>query len=332
MNVLIDTNIFIYREDYRVVPSSLSSLLRLFEENSVKILVHPMSREDLKRDPNVTREEISSSKFSTYPELVSPPVSHEDSGFIRIVGTPRTTREIVDNELLYAICKDAVDFLITNDAEISRKAEKVGLGDRVFNVEEGLEFFKAQFVHYISAPTPAVRLVPIYNLSLSDPILDSLKADYPEFEIWWKKISREGRKAWISQKPDKSLGALLILKEENEPIDSMPPLEKRTRLKISTLIVKHMGQKIGELFLKLAINHAIENNIDEVYLTHYIKPNDELVSLLDQYGFTKAARKIMGKMFFSNFSSLLFPIKNWKISLLRSLTGGTTLLFTMVHG
>jgi len=309
MNVLIDTNIFIYREDYQVVPSSLSSLLRLFEENSVRILVHPMSREDIKRDPNVTRERISSSKFSAYPELVSPPVSHEDSGFIGIVGAPGTTREIVDNELLYAIYKDAVDFFITSDAEILRKAEKAGLADRVFNVDEGLEFFKAQFVHHTSAPTPAIRLVPVYNLSLSDPIFDSLKADYPEFEIWWKKISREGRKVWVSQKPDKSLGALLILKEENEPIDSMPPLGKRRRLKISTLIVKHMGQKIGELFLKLAINHAIENNINEVYLTHYVKPNDELVSLLDQYGFIKVARTNNGEDVVSKFLKPTVPRK-----------------------
>jgi hypothetical protein len=60
-----------------------------------------------------------------------------------------------------------------------------------------------------------------------------------------------------------------------------------------------MGQKIGELFLKLAINHAIENNINDVYLTHYVKPNDELVSLLDQYGFTKVGRKTNGEDVFS---------------------------------
>jgi predicted nucleic acid-binding protein len=302
MNVLIDTNIFISREDYKQVPPILSSLLRLFEETSVKILVHPMSKEDIKRDLDVQRKEISLSKISAYPELTSPPASNEDAHFIGIVGSPRTGREMVDNELLYAIYKDASDFLITSDTEILRKADKTGIGDRVFNVEEALEFFKTQFVHHVHAPTPAIRLVPVYNLSLSDPIFDSLKADYSEeFEIWWQKISREGRKAWISQKADNSLGALLILKEENEPIDSIPPLGKRRRLKISTLIVKHMGQKIGELFLKLAINHAIENNINEIYLTHYVKPNDELVRLVHQYGFIKVARKNNGEDVFSKF-------------------------------
>ena len=78
MNVLIDTNIFIYREDHQVVPSSLSSLLRLFEENSVIILVHPMSKEDVRRDSDAARKEISSSKLSVYPELAAPPVSQGD--------------------------------------------------------------------------------------------------------------------------------------------------------------------------------------------------------------------------------------------------------------
>jgi len=309
MNVLIDTNIFIYREDHQVVPSSLASLLRLFEENSVRILVHPMSKEDIRRDPDAARKEISLSKISAYPELSSPPASHGDAGFIEIVGAPRTQRERVDNELLYAIYKDAADFLITSDTEILRKAEKTGLGDRVFNIEEGLEFFGTQFVRHVSAPTPAIRFVSAYNLNLSDPIFDSLKVDYPDFETWWKKISREGRRAWVSQKPDKSLGALLILKEENEPIDSIPPLGKKRRLKVSTLIVKHMGQKIGELFLKLAINHATTNNIDDVYLTHYVKPKDELVTLLDQYGFIKVARRTNGEDVFYKYLKPIVPRK-----------------------
>ena len=307
MNVLIDTNIFISREDYKQVPTSLTSLLRLFEENAVKILVHPMSKQDIKRDADAVRKEISLSKILAYPELTSPPASHEDSGFIGIVGVPRTDREVVDNELLYAIYKDAADFLVTNDTEILRKAEKTGIADRVFNVEEGLEFFKAQFVRRATAPTPAIQLVPVYNLSLSDPIFESLKVDYPEFETWWKKISREGRKAWISEKLDKTLGALLISKEETEPIDCTPPLGKKRRLKISTLIVKHMGQKIGELFLKLAINHAIENNINDVYLTHYVKPSDELVNLLDQYGFIRAGRKTSGEDVFSKCIKPIVP-------------------------
>ena len=82
MNVLIDTNIFISREDYKEVPPSLSSLLELFEKNSVKIHVHPLSEDDINRDPNLERRQISLSKMASYPELVTPPVSRDDPEFL----------------------------------------------------------------------------------------------------------------------------------------------------------------------------------------------------------------------------------------------------------
>jgi predicted nucleic acid-binding protein len=258
MNVLIDTNIFISREDYKQVPASLSSLLELFEKNSVKICIHPLSKQDIKRDPNLERMQISLSKMASYPELLTPPTSQDDLDFIGIVGDPKNKRDIVDNELLYAVYKDAANFLITNDKEIIEKAQKVGSADRVLSVEEALEFFSRQFVKYFSAPTPAIKHAPVYNLDLSDPIFGELRKEYPEFGDWWKKISREGRSAWVFEREDKKLGGILILNQENEPIDSIPPMSKRKRLKICTFNVTHRGQKLGELFLKVAFRHALK--------------------------------------------------------------------------
>jgi predicted nucleic acid-binding protein len=209
MNVLIDTNVFISREDNREVPSSLSSLLELFGKNAVKIYIHPSSKEDVRRDPDLKRMQISLSKMASYPELVSPPISREDDDFIGAVGIPKNEREIVDNELLYAVYKDAVNFLITNDKEILSNSQKIGLADRVLSVEEGLEFFARQFVRYPPAPTPAIKQVPVYNLNLSDPIFDELKKDYPDFSKWWKKICTEGRMAWVFEKVDKNLGGTI---------------------------------------------------------------------------------------------------------------------------
>ncbi len=295
MNVLIDTNIFISREDYKEVPLSLSSLLELFEKNLVKIYIHPLLKEDVRRDSDLKRMQISLSKMASYPELVSPPMSRDDNDFINAVGTPKNKREIVDNELLYAVYKDAVNFLITNDKEILSKAQRIGLADRALSVEEGLEFFSRQFIRYSPAPTPAIKQVPVYNLELSDPIFDGLKREYPDFKNWWKKISRDGRTAWVFEREDKKLGGILILNQENEPIDSIPPMPKAERLKICTFNVTRRGRKLGELFLKVAIRHAVENNLNEIYLTHYTKPNDQLVNLLEEYGFTKLGRNINGE-------------------------------------
>jgi hypothetical protein len=295
VNILIDTNIFIYREDAQVVPVDLSSLLRLLEENAVRVFVHPLSKEDINRDSDTKRKLVSLSKIAAYPELASPPLCNQESGFIRIIGPAINSRERVDNELLYAVYKDAVDFLITSDKEIFRKAQKAGLSDRVFDVQEGLEFFKGHFTRGYLAPTPAIKQVEPYNLDLSDSIFDVLKRDYPGFEGWWRKISREQRKVWVYEVSKGNLGGILILKEEEEPIDSIPPIQKKRRLKICTLIVKHAGQKLGELFLKVAMRDAIEKDIDEIYLTHYARPDDELANLLEQYGFLMCAQKSDGE-------------------------------------
>ena len=106
-----------------------------------------------------------------------------------------------------------------------------------------------------------------------------------------KKICREGRKCWVYYYDDGTIGALLIPKIENEPVDSNPPLPAKRRLKLCTFKVSYIGHKIGELFIKLSVNYCLQNNIDEMYLTHYTKEIDYLVDLISEYGFSKVATK-----------------------------------------
>ncbi|MBP2134242.1 putative RNA-binding protein with PUA-like domain [Methanomicrobium sp. W14] len=80
----------------------------------------------------------------------------------------------------------------------------------------------------------------------------------------------------------------LICKIEDEFIPTLKPLPKKKRLKISTLIVDHVGYKIGELLLRVAIDEALKNDIFEMYLTHFTEENDRLVDLIHDYGFYSA--------------------------------------------
>jgi len=126
-------------------------------------------------------------------------------------------------------------------------------------------------------------------LKYEDPIFDTLKLEYPGFDYWFKKISREGRKSWVYYRKDRSLGAVLIYKIEDETIDADPSLPKNRRLKIATLKVADRGYKIGELFIKMSTDLAIKNDIYEIYLTHFTKPPDQLIELISEYGFERAA-------------------------------------------
>ncbi len=186
----------------------------------------------------------------------------------------------------YAIYKDAIHFLITEDKGIHKKADKLSIRDRVLSIDEGVTLFgKTTRTDRVNG-TPILQFVPAYTLNLNDPFFNTLKEDYQEFPQWWKKISREGRNCWVYLDDDGAIGALLMYKLEDEPIElASKLLPKKKRVKINTLKVTRLGYKVGELFIKLSVGYAQENKASEIYLTHYTKEQDSLVSLIQEYGF-----------------------------------------------
>ncbi|MGC8657193.1 MAG: PIN domain-containing protein [Thermoplasmata archaeon] len=294
MRILLDTNIFILREDYKVISHELQELLKVLAENKTETLVHPLSIEELKKDKNESRREIILSKVGSYPQLESPPDPSKSEDYRKIFADTNE-HERVDNNLLFAIYKNAVDFLITEDRGIHKKAIEIDVHDRVLLIDDALDMFKKNIPD--SKPhLPQLKEVPVYNLDKNDTIFDDLKKDYPEFDVWFEKISKEGRKCWVNYENDGKIGALLIFKIEDELIDSNPPLHKKKRLKISTFIVKSVGYKIGELFIKTSIDLCIKNGLNEMYLTHFTKQDDDkLVILISEYGFRKVASNDRGE-------------------------------------
>ena len=288
MRVLLDTNIFIYREIDHVISDDLQQLLSVLNKIKAELLVHPLSLEEIRRDRDTKREAVMLSKIGAYPLLEMPPVPKEDPGFSNIIEHKDDIHDLVDNHILYAVYKDAVDFLVTEDRDIHKKAIKLGIDNRVLLIAEALIVFRGHLQKDSIIIPPAMERKPIHNLDLNDPFFDSLKKEYPEFDEWLKKIKREGRSCLVNYKDDGSIGALLVYKLEEEPIDAIPSIPKKKRIKLSTFKVAQFGYKIGELFIKLAIDIAINNGVSEVYLTHFVQPDDRLVELITEYGFHDA--------------------------------------------
>ena len=195
---------------------------------------------------------------------------------------------------------DLYDFIITENRDIHKISNESGISDKVLLLDEALQIFKGYLTRDRITIPPALRSEAVKNLDYSDPILDSLKEKYnPEFERWFKKISDQGRKSWVYYRTDGSIGALLIYKFEDDSVDdSKPSLPKKKRLKIATLKVTHIGYKIGELFIKMAVDVSVRRGITEIYLTHFTEPPDRLVELISEYGFNKVATKDNGEDIF----------------------------------
>jgi rRNA-processing protein FCF1 len=298
MRVIIDTNIFIYLENDHVVPKNLQRLVLALGDSGVKVLVHPKSIEELKRDHNVGRREVILSKIGNYPVLEMAPDPASDDDFRTRLGQPSGPNDAVDCAMLYALHRNAVAYLLTEDKNLRKKSERVGLRERALSIDEALEIFMPPIAQSSLRHPPSLTMIPAHSLDVSDPFFEPLKADYPSFLEWFKKISQEGRHCLAYFRESGLLGALMIPKLEEEAIDSRPPLTRKKRLKIALLRVESTGYKIGELFVKLAVHDAIAADCEEVYLTHFVKPNDSLVELISEYGFEHVSDFASGEQIF----------------------------------
>ena len=78
-----------------------------------------------------------------------------------------------------------------------------------------------------------------------------------------------------------------MLKEEDKN-ESYENFEKSfspaKRLKISTLKVDDRGKRIGEAFIKIIMQKALQEKVEEVYITVF-KKHTRLIELLNEYGF-----------------------------------------------
>ncbi len=127
------------------------------------------------------------------------------------------------------------------------------------------------------------------EINIDDSFFNSLKEDYKEFSNWYMKKSDDKAKAFVLYENNRLL-AFLYLKVENDEIDSIPRLEAKKRLKVSTFKVEAHGTKLGERFIKRIFDTAIEMKINEIYLTIFEKHNS-LIHIFERFGFYKYAKK-----------------------------------------
>jgi rRNA-processing protein FCF1 len=286
---LLDTNIFIPLEDNREVQVEYQMLQSLAAQHGLRLCVHEAIIRDIQRDKNEARRAISLSKVGKFAllggvHLPAKPVLEAAYGSIA------DDNELVDVENLHALAIGAVDFLITQDEGIHDRAKRAGISGQVLRVEEALSWIDASFVHS-AVELPFVRDVLAHQLNFDDPIFESVKAEYADFDAWVRKCRREQRAAWIVERR-MDYAAVVILKEEGPPPDAdidldVPKLLKLCLFKVSE---RHAGLRLGELLLKKSLRFATKNGFGGVYLTAYPK-HHALVELCGSAGFFVAGQK-----------------------------------------
>lgn len=131
--------------------------------------------------------------------------------------------------------------------------------------------------------------VKFKDVDLADPFFDSLKSDYVEFSDWFGRKAED--LAYIFTNSRGMLDGFLYLKIEDGAVDDViPVLPYARRLKVGTMKINAHGTKLGERFIKKIFDHAIKNQVVEIYVTVFGE-HGALISLFERYGFNKVAIK-----------------------------------------
>lgn len=120
------------------------------------------------------------------------------------------------------------------------------------------------------------------EIDLNDSFFNSLKLDYPEFEQWFLKKCNQY--AFAQYDNGKIIGFLYMKIENDCVLDVEPTIIARKILKVGTFKINAHGTKMGEQFVKVIMDYAINEAVDVCYVTIFPK-HKVLIDLVNKYGF-----------------------------------------------
>lgn len=292
MRLLLDANILIHREARTVVRSDIGTLFRWIDQLHYEKWIHPGSLEEITKhaDPEVVRTlEI---KLGSYSVLKT--TAPDTPEITEIRSSDKTPNDEVDTSLVAELLAERVDAIISEDRGVHRKAARLGLINRVFTIDAFLEKVTAENPTLADYRVLSVRQVYFGSINLRDPFFDSFREDYPGFDRWFNQKANEV--AYVCTADDGSIVAFLYLKREGRGenySDITPVFQSASRLKIGTFKVVSNGFKIGERFLKIVFDNALNFTVDEIYVTIFSRRPEQarLIGLLEDWGFRHHGQK-----------------------------------------
>lgn len=288
MRVLLDTNIIIHREAAAAFEPDIGVLFNWLDRLHCEKCIHPATLTEIRKhkDPKVVAS--FGIKLKSYTELKTQAPDAAEIAKLRLADKDDNDKN--DTSILNEIFAKRVDYLITEDRGIHNKAKLLSIGDRVFTIDDFLEKVIAENPDLSEYKVLAVKKEYFGNLDLRDPFFNEFKRDYREFSDWFNR--KCDSIAYICKSETGALLAFLYIKveDEREPYgDISPPFTSKRRLKIGTFKVAMNGFKLGERFLKIVFDNAIQLRVDEIYVTMFAKDADQerLLAMLLDWGFRR---------------------------------------------
>ena len=315
MRILLDTNIIIHRENKRVSNYSIGHLFRWIDRLKYDKVIHPYTISEIQKYRDPETQETISVKLESYNVIIT--ICEPDSAFLSKIGQPeKNENDHIDNCLLFEVYLGRVDVFVTEDRRLRNKAISLGLTDRVFSINGFISKATAENPNLIEYEALAVEKVYFGNVDVKDSFFDSFRSAYDEFDRWFARKCDE--EAYICRSDEGRILGFLYLKTEGSTenyADIEPPFTPKRRLKVGTFKVESTGFRLGERFVKIIFDNALQRKVDEIYVTLFTDRGElvALEELLCRWGFAYHGIKHCGK-------------KEEKVLVkhLRAMTGGTT--------
>jgi GNAT superfamily N-acetyltransferase len=283
LTFLVDTNIFVTLEPFGSVGETepfeeAAAFQRRVHEHGHLLALHSGTKADIERDTKDARREQSLQALNKYLVLDDVPAA---PALLEAFGASENDQ--VDALIASALEANAAHYLVTEDRGLRQRLARVAptLGPRALSLAEAIELLD-QLHPPAPEPPPLVELRPCYSISLDDPIFDSIRGDYHEFDDWFRRSCQLGqREAFVIDGGD-SLAGVCILKDEDDEEYGLPS----RRLKLCTVKVAepHRRQRYGALLIKAALDNAVRRGRTGLYVT-VLDRHQELIRLLEDLGF-----------------------------------------------
>jgi len=292
MKILLDTNIVVYRESDNSSKDGLGELYRLIDNNvQMQKYINPIIKSEILHSLSGSKRDLMINRLESYNMLENPSKSICEEIKEKFGEKDKLPNDINDSLILNDIFTGKADLLITDDKQIKRKAEELGIVAKVNNIGEFL--YNCKIEKKVPHNILDIHKKKLGDADINDSFFDSLKKSYPEFEDWFKR--KKDEEAYCYYEGTK-LQALLLLKNEEigeNYSDISPTMRVNRKLKVSTFKVDLKGKKIGERFIKIIFDQAIYSNVNEIYVTIFDNDNDKinLIKYFEKFGFVYHGKK-----------------------------------------
>lgn len=294
MRALLDSNIVIHRENTKVTSQTIGQLFYWLDKLHYEKLIHPYTVDELRKYNSPQIQALYDSKLAAYTEMKNVAVQTEE--YIKLLhDCPKTDNDCVDNQLLYEVFCGRSDILITEDRKMRKKAEALGIGDKVFSINSFISKCTEDNPELICYKTLSVKKTTFGAINFNDSFFDTFKDSYQGFENWFAKKCDE--EAYICKNEKNRILGFLYLKVEGlgeNYSEISPPFMPKKRLKVGTFKVESTGFRLGERFIKIIFDNAIMQRVDEIYVTLFTDRQElmALYELLKRWGFYEYGTKI----------------------------------------